>query len=43
MCGLERFLIDLKALTEDETSLEYSLDNQFFEALEGAQVQEGSL
>ena len=43
MCGLERFLIDLKALTKDETSLEYDLNNQYFEALEGAQVQEGSL
>ena len=43
MCDLERFLIDFKALTEDETSLEYDLDNHFFDALEGAQVQEGSL
>ena len=43
MCDLERFKIDLKALTEDETPLDYELDDQYFNALEGAQLQGGSL
>ena len=43
MCSLERFKIDLKALTEDVTPLEWELDDQYFEALEGAQLQQGSL
>jgi len=43
MCYLEQFDIDLKALTQDVTPLEWGLDDQFFNALEGAQVQEGTL
>ena len=43
MCQLERFRIDLKALTEDETPLEYELDDHFFQQLEDAQLQQGSL
>ena len=43
MCSLERFKIDLKALTEDITPLEWQLDNRFFQSLEDAQVQNGSL
>ncbi|MCR4603385.1 MAG: DUF177 domain-containing protein [Prevotella sp.] len=43
MCSLEQFKIDLKALTEDVTSLEWELDNHFFEQLDGAQLQQGSL
>jgi len=43
MCSLERYKIDLKALTEDITPLEWQLDNQFFQSLEDAQVQNGSL
>ncbi len=43
MCYLEQFDIDLKALTQDVTPLEWGLDNQFFNALEGAQVQGGTL
>ena len=43
MCSLERYEIDLKALTEDITPLEWQLDNQFFQSLEDAQVQNGSL
>ncbi|MBQ7509854.1 MAG: DUF177 domain-containing protein [Prevotella sp.] len=43
MCYLEQFDIDLKALTEATTALEWQLDNQFFNALEEAQVQGGSL
>ena len=43
MCNLERFDIDLKALTCEQTALSWELDNLFFQSLEGAQVQEGSL
>lgn len=43
MCSLERYKIDLKALTEDITPLEWQLDNRFFHSLEDAQVQNGSL
>ena len=43
MCNLERFDIDLKALTAEQTALSWELDTQFFHSLEGAQVQEGSL
>ena len=43
MCSLEQFKIDLKALTEEETPLEWQLDDQFFSQLEGAQLQHGSL
>ena len=43
MCNLEQFKIDLKALTEDVTPLQWELDDQFFGSLEGAQLQRGSL
>ena len=43
MCGLEQFKIDLMALTAEETPLEYVLDDEFFAALEDAQVKSGSL
>ena len=39
----EQFKIDLMALTADETPLEYQLDDQFFAALDDAQVKSGSL
>ena len=43
MCQLELFKIDLKALAEDVTPLEWELDDTFFQQLEGAQLQQGSL
>ena len=43
MCSLERFKIDLKALTAEETAWEWDLDNGFFEALDSAEVQGGAL
>ena len=43
MCSLERFKINLKGLTDEETTLEYDLDNQFFEALDGSEVRQGTL
>ena len=43
MCNLEQFKIDLKALKQDETPLQWELDDSFFQQLEGAQLQCGSL
>lgn len=43
MCSLEQFKIDLKALTEDVTSLDYELDNGYFAALSDAEIKGGSL
>ena len=43
MCNLELFKINLKALKQDETPLQWELDDRFFQQLEGAQLQCGSL
>ena len=43
MCSLESLKIDLKGLKEDETSLEFYLDDMFFRTLDGAEVKSGSL
>jgi len=43
MCNLERFKIDLKALTTEEQSYEWDLDDSYFEALEATEVQGGAL
>jgi len=43
MNSLEQFKIDLMALTAEETPLEYELDDQFFAALDDAEVKSGSL
>ena len=43
MCNLELFKINLKALKQDETPLQWELDDSYFQRLEGAQLQSGSL
>lgn len=43
MNSLEQFKIDLTALTAEETPLEYALDDQFFAALDDAEIKSGSL
>ena len=43
MCSLEQFKIDLKGLTTDVTVLEWDLDDDFFAALDGAEVTSGTL
>ena len=43
MCSLEHLKIDLKRLTAEVTTLEYDLDNSFFEALDGSEVKQGTL
>ena len=43
MNSLESLKIDLKGLKEEETSLEFNLDDSFFGALDSAEVKKGSL
>ena len=43
MCSLERFKIDLKALTAEVTALEWDLDKDFFDALGETDVKNGAL
>ena len=43
MYSLEPLKIDLKALTEQETLREYTLDDRYFEALDGSQLEHGTL
>ena len=43
MCSLESLKIDLKSLKEEDTSLEFDLDDKYFEALDDAEVKKGSL
>ena len=43
MSVLEQFKIDLTALTAEETPLDYELGDEFFAALDDAQVKSGSL
>ena len=43
MCSLEFLKIDLKSLKEEETSLEFDLNDTYFEALDDAEVKKGSL
>ncbi len=43
MYSLESFEVDLKDLKETETLREYSLDDQFFSALDNSQLDHGAL
>jgi uncharacterized metal-binding protein YceD (DUF177 family) len=43
MSKLETFKIDLKNQKEDEVRLDYDLDDSFFAALDGAQLEHGAL
>ena len=43
MCSLETYKIDLKGLKEQETPLDFDLDDDFFKALDGSQLEHGSL
>jgi len=43
MCSLETFKIDLKGLKEEETLLEYHLDDNYFEAIDAPEVRRGEL
>ena len=43
MCSLEQFKIDLKGLTAEVTTLDFDLDNAFFDARDETEVESGSL
>lgn len=43
MRSLETYQIDLKALKENETVFEYSVNDDFFGALDGSQLEHGAL
>ena len=43
MCDLECLKVDLKSLKDDDTSLDFDLDDTFFSTLDQAEVKKGSL
>ena len=43
MCSLELLKIDLKGFKEDQQVLEYNLGDEFFGALDGSQLEHGTL
>ena len=43
MCSQETYTIDLKGLTEELTVREFNLDDEFFRALDGSQLEHGAL
>ena len=43
MCSQETYTIDLKSLNDDVVTLDFSLDDEFFRALDGAQLEHGAL
>ena len=43
MSNIESFKIDLKALPQGLTNLEFKLDNEYFEAIDALDVQRGEL
>ncbi len=43
MCNIESFKIDLKALPQGVTTLEFLLDDEYFEAIDAPDVRRGEL
>ena len=43
MCSLETYKIDLKGLIENETILDFDLCDDFFQSLDGSQLEHGKL
>ena len=43
MCNIESFKIDLKALPQGNTALDYKLDDEYFKAIDAPDVQRGEL
>ena len=43
MCDLETFKLDLKALKQGKTSLQYVLDDSFFEAIDAPEIKKGKV
>ena len=43
MCGLESYKIDLKGVKDETTRLDFDLNDDFFWALDGSQLEHGAL
>ncbi len=43
MCSIDTFKIDLKALPQDETVMQYKLNDDYFKAIDASDVQRGEL
>lgn len=43
MCSMDTFKIDLEQLSEGVTTLEFSIDNRFFEVIDAPDVRRGKL
>ena len=43
MCNIESFKIDLKALPQGVTNLEFKLDDEYFQAIDAPDIQRGEL
>ena len=43
MCSLETYKIDLKGLMEDERVFDFDLNDDFFQSLDGSQLEHGTL
>lgn len=43
MCDLETFKLDVKALKQGKTLLEYVLDDSFFEAIDAPEIRKGKV
>ena len=43
MCGLESYKIDLKGVKDETTCLNFDLNDDFFGALDGSQLEHGAL
>ena len=43
MCGLESYKIDLKGVKDETTRLDFDLNDVFFGALDGSQLEHGAL
>ena len=43
MCSLEQFKLDLKNLTDEETTLDFDLEDSYFNALDGSELNHGAL
>ena len=43
MCNIESYKIDLKALPQGVTNLEFKLDDEYFQAIDAPDIQRGEL
>ena len=43
MCGLESYKVDLKGVKDETRCLDFDLNDDFFGALDGSQLEHGAL